>query len=348
MISGYFTGICIHRFITQKLVRLIPEYRYSITISSGKSTAMKISNLLIHLHNSVGAFSLKPRHVDLIRKVLPDAHISVADGNRDFLDKLPEADCVLAWVFKPDWYEVAPKLQALFTPAAGHDWVAADPTGRVRTFYGSFHGRIMRESLLAMILHFNRNLTKSREDQKNKVWGRLGYNGNVALFSQKVLIIGFGALGQSMAELLKAFGASITAVKRDTAGVYDHPNTDRVISYEKMDEELPSADHVVFVLPGGAGTDGIFTARHFRAMKPGAYLYNLGRGNCYREEDLLSALKNGTLAGAGLDVFAEEPLDPVSPLWEQPNVLITPHSSAISDEYIDLFIEEWLQTLRDI
>jgi len=309
---------------------------------------MKISYLLIHLHNSVDAFSLKPRHVDLIRKTFPDAHISVADGNRDFLEKLPEADCVLAWVFKPDWYEGAPKLQTLFTPAAGHDWVAADPTGRVRTFYGGFHGRIMRESLLAMILHFNRNLTKSLEDQKNRVWGRLGYNGNVALFSQKVLIIGFGALGQSMAELLKAFGASITAVKRDTAGFDGNPNVDRVISFDRVEEELPSADHVVFVLPGGAGTDGIFTARHFRAMKPGAYLYNLGRGNCYREENLLSALNNWHLAGAGLDVFAEEPLEPDSALWEQPNVLITPHSSAISDEYIDLFIQEWLETLSEI
>ncbi|MHB8121836.1 MAG: D-2-hydroxyacid dehydrogenase [Desulfuromonadaceae bacterium] len=309
---------------------------------------MKINNLLIHLHNSVDAFSLKPRHVDLIRTALPDAQISIADGNRDFLEKLPQADCVLAWVFKPDWYEGAPKLQTLFTPAAGHDWVASDPTGRVRTFYGGFHGRIMRESLLAMILHFNRKMTTSLEDQKNRIWGRLGYNGTAALFSQKVLIVGFGALGRSMAGLLKAFGARITAVKRDTAGFDDNSNVDRVISFDRVEEELPSADHVVFVLPGGVGTDGIFTARHFKAMKPGAHLYNLGRGNCYREEDLLSALKNGPLAGAGLDVFAEEPLPPASPLWDQPNVLITPHSSAISDEYIDLFIEEWRERLREI
>lgn len=83
-------------------------------------------------------------------------------------------------------------------------------------------------------------------------------------------------------------------------------------------------------------------------MKPGAYLYNLGRGNCYREEDLLAALKKGPLAGAGLDVFAEEPLPPTSALWEQPNVLITPHSSAISREYIELFIHEWAEILRKI
>jgi phosphoglycerate dehydrogenase-like enzyme len=83
-------------------------------------------------------------------------------------------------------------------------------------------------------------------------------------------------------------------------------------------------------------------------MKPGACLYNLGRGNCCREEDLVIALRNGPLAGAGLDVFAEEPLPPASPLWKLPNVLITPHSSAISREYIDLFIQEWIGILREM
>jgi D-2-hydroxyacid dehydrogenase (NADP+) len=302
---------------------------------------MKINNLLIHLHNRVDAFSLKPHHVDLIGGILPDTRITVAGGNQDFLDRLPEADCVLAWVFKADWYERAPNLKALFTPAAGHDWVAADPGGRVRTFYGSFHGRIMRESLLSMMLHFNRRIGKSLADQRARVWGRLDYNECVALFNQRVLMVGFGALGRSMAELLKAFGARITAVKRDIRGFEGHPGVDRVITFDMIEEELPCADHVVLLLPGGAETDGIFTARHFSAMKPGAYLYNLGRGNCYREEDLADALNNGPLAGAGLDVFAEEPLPPDSALWELPNVLITPHSSAISREYIDLFIQEW-------
>ncbi len=309
---------------------------------------MNIDHLLINLHNSVDAFAIKPHHVDTIREILPDTRITVAEGTRDFLEKLPEADCVLTWVFKSDWYEGAPKLKVLFTPAAGHDWVAGDPSGRVKTCYGSFHGRIMRESLLSMMLHFNRQIGKSLEDQKNRLWGRLDYKHTVALFSQRVLIVGFGSLGRSMAELLKAFGANITAVKRDIRGFEANPHVDNVITFDNLVEELPYADHVVIVLPGGAETDGIITAQHFNAMKPGAYVYNLGRGNCYREEDLVAALKSGPLAGAGLDVFAEEPLPPTSNLWELPNVLITPHSSAISREYIDLFIREWVDILRKI
>lgn len=307
---------------------------------------MKINHLLINLHNSIDTFSLKPRHVDMIRRIFPDTPITVTENNHNFLEKLPKADCALVWAFKSEWYKSAQKLKVLFTPAAGHDWVAADPAGRVATFYGTFHGRIMRESLLSMMLHFNRQIGKSLADQKNKLWGRSGYNDCQALFSQTVLIIGFGALGRSMAELLKAFGVKIIGVRRKAGGFEGSQIVDKVIAFDKLEEELPYADHVIFVMPGEAETDAIFTARHFNAIKPGAYLYNLGRGNCYREEDLLIALKNGPLAGAGLDVFAEEPLPASSPLWEHPNVLITPHSSAISQEYIDLFILEWIEKIQ--
>ena len=309
---------------------------------------MKINNLLIHLHNSQDAFTLKSHHVDQIREVLPETRIIVAEGNGDFMEKLPEAECALVWAFQHDWYERAIRLKLLFTPAAGHDWVAEDPAGRVKTIYGSFHGRIMRESLLSTMLFFNRRLGASLEDQNNRVWGRLGYSECVALFSQRVMIIGCGSLGRSMAGLLKAFGAHVTGGRRNLSGSAETTGIDRMITFDRLEKELPYADHVVLVLPGGKETDGIFTARHFDAMKPGAHLYNLGRGNCYREEDLVTALDNGPLAGASLDVFAEEPLPPSSPLWERKNVVITPHSSAVSREYIDLFIHEWLETLRGL
>jgi len=309
---------------------------------------MKIENLLICLHNSVDAFSLQPHHLEQIHLLLPDVTITVANGNSDFMEKLPDAECALVWVFKPEWYAAAPKLKVLFTPAAGHDWVAADPSGRVKICYGSFHGRIMRESLISMMLHFNRRMGRSLNDQQNRTWGRLDYNSCVGLFSQRVLIVGYGSLGRSMAELLTAFGVRVTGVRRNIPEGVCGADVDRMITFDMLEEELRYADHVVFVLPGGAETDGIFSARHFNAMKSGAHLYNLGRGNCYREDDLLTALKHGPLAGAGLDVFAEEPLPPDSPLWDQPNVLITPHSSAISREYIDLFIQEWIERLQDL
>lgn len=307
---------------------------------------MQINNLLISLQNkAVTAFSSNAFHIGRIREALPDCSITVAEGKNDFLEKLPAAECILVWSFKPEWYELAPNLKAVFTPAAGHDWVTQDPSGRVKTFYGSFHGRIMRESLLSMMLYFNRRIGKSLEDQKQRSWGRDDYSSCVSLFSQQVLIVGCGSLGRSMAELLKAFGARVTGVRRSVSKEIP-AFIDSMTTFDRLEQELPYADHVVLLLPGEKETDGVFTGRHFAAMKPGAFLYNLGRGNCYQEEDLLTALKHGHLAGAGLDVFADEPLPSASPLWEQPNVLVTPHSSAVSREYIDLFIQEWLERLQ--
>lgn len=89
---------------------------------------MKISNLLIHLHNNIDAFTLKPRHVEQIRQALPEVAITVSASDSDFMDRLPDAEYALVWVFKPEWYATAPRLKALFTPAAGRDWVAADPS----------------------------------------------------------------------------------------------------------------------------------------------------------------------------------------------------------------------------
>jgi phosphoglycerate dehydrogenase-like enzyme len=305
-------------------------------------------NLLVHLKNQVDAFSLKPRHLDRIREAFPDLCLTVTTSQEELLAGLPAADWLLTWSFRPEWYQESPKLTAVFTPAAGNDWVPPDPTGRVRNHYGHFHGRIMRESLLAMMLYFNRRLALNVANQERAVWDRGASEGCCALFSQRVLIVGYGAIGRQMAELLKAFGARITGVRRSTAGSVCDPNVERIVTFARLEEELPVADHVVLMLPGGAETTDLFTEQHFARMKPGSYLYNLGRGNCYREEHLVHALLAGPLAGAGLDVFRVEPLPPSSPLWKLPNVLITPHASAISREYLDLYIEEWIETFMSM
>ncbi len=307
---------------------------------------MDIKSLLINLQSDVDAFSIKERHLDQIRAAFPGISMTSVSCRGDFLAKLPEAEWVITWIFKPDWYTFVPRLKAVFTPAAGRDWTHPDPAGRVRCFYGRFHGRIMRESLLAMILFFNRRFGKMLENRPDRIWARHDYDGCTSLFSQRVLIVGYGAIGRQTAEILRAFGTTVIGVKRDIRGFGNDPFATKVVTFDRLPEELPLADHVVLLLPSGPETEEIFTAGHFAMMKNGAHLYNLGRGTCYREEDLVSALRNGPLAGAGLDVFAAEPLPPDSPLWDLPNVIITPHASAISSEYLDLYFAEWIETVR--
>jgi phosphoglycerate dehydrogenase-like enzyme len=302
--------------------------------------------LLVYLKSDVDSFSIKKRNLERIRGEFPAVDVVEATCREEFLERLPDAEWVMTWVFRPEWYEKAPRLERVFTPAAGHDWVTPDPSGRVRCTFGRFHGRIMRESLLAMMLHFNRRVYLSPEKRGKMEWDRRAYDGSACLFSQRVLIVGYGAIGRSAAELLKGFGAKITGVKRDVAGFENDPFAERVVTFDRIGDELPDADHVVLVLPGGDETDGIFTRKEFDLMKPGSHLYNLGRGNCYREDDLVRALEKGPLGGAGIDVFQNEPLPQSSRLWQLPNVIITPHASAITREYMDLYIEEWLETVR--
>ncbi|NVN89390.1 MAG: D-2-hydroxyacid dehydrogenase [Desulfuromonadales bacterium] len=304
--------------------------------------------LLVQLKSDVDSFSVKPRHLERIRQAFPGIDLVESTGKEVFRTHLTDADWLLTWQLRPELYQQAPRLDAVFTPAAGKDWVPPDPSGRIRNFYGHFHGRIMRESLLAMMLYFNRRLGRCLENQRTSLWDRNALDGSSGLFSQQVLMVGYGAIGRQMAELLKAFGARIVGVKRSLAGFEDDPLAERVVTFDSLEQELPLADHVVLMLPGGSATENLFTERHFGLMKPGSNLYNLGRGNCYREEDLVSSLCNGTLAGAGLDVFRQEPLPPDSLLWGQPNVLIMPHASAICREYLDLYVEEWIETVKEI
>ena len=302
--------------------------------------------ILIGLRNPIDAFSLQPTEVEALTQAVGRIYdIQVADSKNDFLANLPSAEIVICWKFAVEWYGLAPKLNAIYTPSAGRDWIAPDPEGRVPVDHGSFHGPLMRESLLAMMLYFNRRLDLAVGDKRNKEWNRNRYSDVRALTGQNVMIIGYGSIGRSCAEVLKALGCHITGVRRTPQS--EDTFADHIITMADMPTYLPDMDQVVCVLPGDSSTEGIITADHFSRMKEGAYIYNLGRGNCYAEADLIQALTQGPLAGAGLDVFAEEPLPESSPLWELDNVFIMPHASAICRNYLPAYIKELIPKLTN-
>ncbi len=130
----------------------------------------------------------------------------------------------------------------------------------------------------------------------------------------------------------------VVGVKRD-AGV-DRGPADAVMPVTLLHALLRQADHVVVTLPSDTGTDHLFDEKAFAQMKKSAYFYNLGRGNAVDEEALVAALSSGGIAGAFLDVFEQEPLPADSPLWTAPNLEFLPHASAVSREYLDLWIDE--------
>lgn len=308
-----------------------------------------MKNLLIYLtHPHVGVWNLQDRHVEQLSAQFPGFRVVKCLHSKEFLEGLPEAEAAICWYFRREWLERAPRLQWVATPAAGSDWIDLPPDSTITVYHGGFHGMMMAESVLGAMLYFCKAFEASYAFQKQKKWARIKLSQQItSLYRARVTILGFGRIGQTIGRVLKPFGSRVTGVRRRTDERPDYfDESDRVVSVDRLSEVLPETDHLVLVLPGGDETDGLLTADHFSQLPAHCHLYNVGRGNPYREEDLVRALETRQIAGAYLDVFDEEPLPESSPLWNLDNVLIQPHLSAASPQYLDLFIQELIGKLK--
>jgi phosphoglycerate dehydrogenase-like enzyme len=298
-------------------------------------------HVLIHLKSSdTPSLTIGPPAFAALIRDYPHFTFSFANSTRERRELMGQAELLFCWNLDAAEYATAPRLKAVFTPAAGHNWVQPDPTGRIPVFHGSFHGRLMAQWLIGAMLYFVNRFDRARVAQSARRWDRAIQSPRRGLEQQHVLIIGYGAIGRHCAALLKPFGCTISGIQRTHAHGVD-PHTGVV--YRRMEQlhgELAKADQVVLILPGDSSTDNILAKEQLSRFKPGAFFYNMGRGSVVDEQELGRLLGAGTLGGAALDVFATEPLPSHSPLWTLENVLITPHSSACFDEYGDLYIAE--------
>ncbi len=193
------------------------------------------------------------------------------------------------------------------------------------------HSLTVAEHALALTLNFVRFLPTLADEQEKSHWAsELGgpqplhpHDQVTTLLDARVLIWGFGSIGQETARLFKAFGAQVTGVARSAGWRGDF----KVITQDQMGDYLPETDVLVMVLPASEQTRAVLNARVLSQLPPRAYLINVGRGMTVNEEDLIVALEQGQLAGAALDVTAQEPLPAQSPLWGTKNLLITPHTA---------------------
>lgn len=291
-----------------------------------------------YLASDVAAFDFTRDDFRPLERELPRLTLRVHQSQGDLLDAGDTADCVLTWVFDRAWYPVFPNLRAVLTPAAGADWVAPDPTGRVRLIHGTFHGPLLAESLLGAILFMNRRMPDMLRNFGHREWNRNIQKDCRLLAHQTVVIVGLGHIGTECARVLRSLDARVIGIKRDPATLpAPLPGVD-VRPVSDIDKVLPEADHVVVILPGGADTDRILDQTRLRLCKPGVFVYNFGRGNAVAGEDIVKVA--GHIGGAFLDVTDQEPLPPESPLWSLDNVMITPHSSCVYREYRAAFIDE--------
>jgi phosphoglycerate dehydrogenase-like enzyme len=295
----------------------------------------------------------KPGSISYYACVPPEVPQRLADGGFDFryvetpeqfLDDLPQAEIAIAAVFRKEWLTQAPRLKWVASYAAGRERIPERELREagIQVTFGQFHGRIMAETVLGMMLFTARGLGTAYRLQKTVQWCDTVLHGRVwTLRDQTCLIMGLGHIGQHVARLTKALGMYNIGIKRVAGGTY--PDVDRVVALEDFRTVLPQADHLVLILPHVAATDRLIGRAELELMKPGAALYNVGRGNCLDETALYQALREQKIAWAALDVFEAEPLPMESPLRELDNILILPHSSAFASEYYGLFFREFLE-----
>ncbi len=199
------------------------------------------------------------------------------------------------------------------------------------------------QHVLAMMLALGRQLLPSHRDQlTDHSWhyAQRRYDSRL-LTGQSVLLLGFGAIGRRLAELLAPFGMTISAVRRQTRserGV-------RIVPEENVSAALAQADHVVNILPDNASTRNYVNARRLSCCKPGARFYNVGRGTTVDQTALLEALQSGRLGAAYLDVFEPEPLPPEHPLWTTPNCYVTPHTAGGRNDQDEAIVKHFLSNL---
>ncbi|NLG17836.1 MAG: D-2-hydroxyacid dehydrogenase [Fibrobacter sp.] len=303
-------------------------------------------NVAIYLYNDISGFSIKKEQVLTLEKTFPEWKFYTCETTEELQEKLHDCHLCITWKFLSGWYRKAPLLKAIFTPSAGHDWIEKNAAYSIPVFFGSFHGPVMAESLLGMILFFNRKIPALLSNQKQHIWDRDVLSNTNRLGSQSVVLIGYGNIARECAHVLKEFGCRVIGVKHSPYDAFLDKDADAIHQPEELVEVLAKADHIVTVLPGTNENRDLLSRDLFSVMKKGAYFYNIGRGNCYRESDLLWALDQKILAGAGLDVFNEEPLPDTSPLWDRADVLIMPHGSALCKEYIPMYIRELIPKLR--
>jgi len=306
-------------------------------------------NVLVYLtHPHVQAWNFLPIHRKLLEDSVPGLNVSICLNLKEFLDRLPEAEIVIVWFFKNDWLEKAINLELIVTPAAGRDWVNLE-TSKIKVLYGRFHGPMIAESILGAVFYFLKAFHFSKKMQLQKKWARTKISERLgSLKGSRVTILGFGNIGQCVGKFLKPYGCVITGIKRTLVKGPDYfKDGDRVLTVDKISEVLETTDHLVLVLPGGVETQGLLTYELLSKLPANSYVYNVGRGNVYEEQDLVAILQEDKIAGAYLDVFDAEPLSEKSLLWQLDNVLIQPHISAASPQYLELFIEELAEKINN-
>jgi phosphoglycerate dehydrogenase-like enzyme len=249
-------------------------------------------------------------------------------------------------------FAAAPKLKWVQSGSAGVEWLRHAPNliasnVQVTNTRGA-HATTIAEHTFGMLVFLARRFDETYEAQKRHEWLRGSTTPRVGLVGLTMGIIGLGQIGRAIAKRAHAFEMNVIAV--DVNAVPQPEYVSEVRLLDSLPDLMQRSDVVVVAIPITAETRGMLTPELLKLMKPSAYLLVMSRGGIVDEPTLAQMLRDGKLAGAGLDVAATEPLPADNELWDCPNIIITPHNSPSSDQTranVMMIMQENLQRYLD-
>ena len=306
---------------------------------------------------------LTEAQVDLVREAAPGYEVVQTRDEDRIAAMLPRVE-VAALSFPRRLLPNARALRWLQLWSAGADWLleADFPAGLTVTNASGVHAASVPEHAFALLLALGRNLPQLVHAQRRAEWlryrpdatatdgGTLGDPGSFSAFDlfeldgKTMLLLGTGAIGSRIGQIAQAFRMRVVGVRHDPSK--EAAGVDEMVGVDEILARLPNADVVMMTLPATSETRGLLGREAFAQMKPTAVLVNVGRGEVVDESALTDALRDGRLAGAGLDVFEEEPLSKESPLWSMPNVIVSPHAAGRTPQYDRRALALFLDNLR--
>lgn len=282
-----------------------------------------------------------------VREIAAGHTVTFVPAGGDIAAAMPEADVYFPLSglnLKPEYIEAAPRLEWAHVASAGVEhalFPAMTNSDIILTNGAGMYGIPIAEHTVGMMLALVRDFPRMMRQQAERKWGEVRGG---ELYGGTALIVGLGGIGREIARRLRAFGMRILATRR-RPGAND-PDADEVGAPEDLRRFLPLADWGVVTVPWLADHGVVMGRAEIALMKPSARLLNVGRGRTVDEAALIEALQSGRLAGAGLDVFEKEPLPPGSPLWDMPNVIVSPHTAGSSPRSLDRVLDLFLDNLR--
>lgn len=239
-----------------------------------------------------------------------------------------------------------PRLKAIHLLSTGYDELDLEAlkSRKIRLFNAKATSSVaIAELVIGQILNMNYNLTVYHKLQDQKIWRR--YFTSIELHDSKALILGAGAIGQAIAKRLKALGVTLTGYRRRDIKT---PHFSEVYTDISMVKKIVgNFDYVIVALPLSKETKDLIDYSWFKKMSPHALFINIARGEIIVEDDLTKALDEKLIRGAILDVTRKEPLPIDSPLWDEPNVRLTPHVSFYSNRFLDNILKLLITNLEN-